>query len=277
MIRKIRKTGRTILLYVFALLTILPFVWLSSAAQDETPTASWAHLYTRYDRAYLIGQIDQEYFNNIYYDLDVVCRLSDGTECLMQTNATLYKKTFVIALDISIDPLSVQSVTVFFPEVVIEDDLRIPSFEFTADDLICSTPVLTNDYSSFESTCEGTVIRVPMPLDTIMFLPLQGREQILSDISFDFGSKMVPTRYTYDGQTLVINKLGAVSHIRQITMGKRSIERSFQFVYKENAQECTINIDPPDSLLFQQRRLLWLYLISGGIFERFAWFFKNLF
>lgn len=291
---------------MLALLTFLPFVFLTAVGQDDTSTnarVSWMHLYTRYEEVYLIGQVDTLYGYNDQYQTEITCRMKDGTEIKTKaerSSVTEYyddgstAEYFAFPLDLK-DPFSVQSVTVSFSEKFFS--WNSPALEYTTDELMSDSPVLDgsigwNHYQrygdyDFACECEGSKIRISMPLDDFMYLPLQGKERIVSDVSFDFFSRNVPTRYTYDGQTLRIDRLGDFSQTNQAYLARvwdnenhrtDLIERSFRIKYKNITIGYTLDIYHPSvALLFQQRRMLWVYLISGGLFERIKRFFIKYF
>lgn len=287
---------KRVLSCILVLLTILPFVIVVQAEQDETSADTWilwSHLYTRYEELYLVGKTDYLLHGDDrdIRSVDLVCRLTNGTEIKMQAETDSQEdaqedaRYFIIPIAVD-DPLAVQSITVFFPENYFrgwdEGEYKYsPAFSYTAESLIADEPIFCCNYYyrsrtwySLKGECKGTQVYVPLPLDLFMFIPLQKREECLPAVSFDFGSKLVQTRYTYDGQTLIISRFGDFSQNEQASIG-RQIMRSFQIQYKDITQEFQIDINPSLVFLMQQRRMLWLYLISGGLFERIDYFFKK--
>lgn len=289
---------KKILSCILALLTILPFVFLAEAAQGEPSSGTWilwAHLYTQYEDTYLVGKTNYllHGVNEDIRSVDLVCRLTDGTEIELQTESGALEdaqddaRYFIIPIVVD-DPLAIQSIAVSFPENYFrgswqEGYIQSPAFTYMAEDLAADEPIFccnffyrSRSWYSVKGECRGTKLYVPLPLDQFMFIPLQKREECLAAITFDFGKKMIPTRYTYDGQTLVISRLGDYSQNNQLYIGEEII-RSFQIQYKDITQEFKIHIEPSFLFLCQQRRVLWVFLISGGLFERIKRFFIKYF
>ena len=273
---------------ISAFLTVL---MLFSCLQTQTyaqeknlnaPEVLWVHLYTRYGKIYLIGKTEKEYSNRSNQSVDVSCRLA-GREANLHCAGRVEKKLFVIRLEIlevmDIDPKTLQGVSLVFKQDFFEEGA--PEFEYSTDDLVTDEPVLVISDRTLAFTCisEGTNVLLTVTPDAFMFVPIQLDPQWFNDVSFDFGSaRFLPTKYSYDGQTLAIKRLGLISDYDQLQIDEevKLIHRSFRMEYKGNSVDGQLEIEPNNTLLFQQRRIMWLYLICGGFFAKFLGFVSRV-